>query len=425
MRHTFGGDIASYTIDLGTTETTTRNGLTGLQAIVVGGQLITFWNAETGGEQYTDLLMATTGGPDDTGGDAVTSVYSSPGADGDPPVGSIPMLLGPENITVMWAQVGAGDGGDTDPVDSTDPITEPDLVETDEDGNPIEDPGTEDPADDGEDPTEAGASSTPSGRLMIIASTAGYALRDELEAFKDDINPRVTDLEARADSTDTHLQVHDDQITELQGRTGGGTGGGGGGGLVTGTTAERPAPTVGALFLDYTKNRLWIGLKDVQGNPVWAPPPGTVVFKARTTEIMTMNDSGLYPLTWDTVDFDLLSGWLGTRPTRYVPSVPGYYRLDGAVGFSGATQANPRSVRYVQWRINTVIPPSATAVYSSTVSYTMVLPARSYSFYFNGRTDYVELCAYHNADVPLTTSITAFGQPGINITYQGGFGDAD
>lgn len=428
MRHTFGGDIASYTIDLADTETETRSGLTGLPAVVVGGQTVTFWDSQDGGEQYTDLLQATTGGPGDEGGEAISTVITSVGAEGDPPLGSIPMFLGPENITVMWAQVGdysSNAGGDAGPV-----IGDDEVVDTDEDGNPIDAVDDEDPEQGEDDPAGEESSFVPGGRLMIVASTAGLALNDEFDEFREDISVRVTTLEGRADGVDTHLQLHDNQITELQGRTntgGGGGGGGGGAGLVTGTTAERPSPSIGALFLDYQKNRLWIGLTGHDGQPVWAPPPGTCVFKARRTTITTFDDGATYPILWDQIDFDLLKGWRGAvSPNRYVPKVPGYYLCTGAVSFSGNTQANPRSVRYVQWRVNNaVIPPSATAVYAASTSYTTVLPARAFSFYFNGETDYVELVAYHNADVPLTSAVTGFGQPGITITYQGGFGDAD
>lgn len=423
MRHTFGGDIASYTIDLAETETDTRSGLTGLPAVVVGGQVVTFWNSQDGGEQYTDLLQATTGGPDDEGGEAISTVVTSAGAEGDPPLGSIPMFLGPENVTVMWAQVGdysSNAGGGAGPV-----IGDDVPVETDDDGNPIDPVDQEDPEQGEDDPDGQETSTVPGGRLLIVASTAGFALKDEFDDFRDDVSNRVTTLEGRADGVDTHLQLHDNQITELQGRTN--TGGGGSGGLVSGTTAQRPAPSIGALYLDYQKNRLWIGLTGYDNNPVWAPPPGTCVFKARKTTVLSMDDSGTYPMLWDQIDFDLLGGWRGTAsPSRYVPKVPGYYLCTGAVSFSGNTQANARSVRYVQWRVtNAVIPPSATSVYTGSTSYTTVLPARAFSFYFNGQSDYVELVAYHNADVPLTTAITAFGQPGISITYQGGFGDAD
>ncbi|WP_341719926.1 DUF4082 domain-containing protein [Micromonospora sp. FIMYZ51] len=59
---------------------------------------VTFWTAEVGGTQYTDLL--------DAGGQPVVSVLS---ASGDArPVGTIPPVQGPDGVRHMWASAGGG-----------------------------------------------------------------------------------------------------------------------------------------------------------------------------------------------------------------------------------------------------------------------------------------------------------------------------
>lgn len=76
MRFTFGGQTGDYVM----------NQLTGQP---LPGRRVTMWSAETGGTQYTDLLL---------NGGAVSSVMSAFG--GRPPV-----FQGPDDVTEMWAQV--------------------------------------------------------------------------------------------------------------------------------------------------------------------------------------------------------------------------------------------------------------------------------------------------------------------------------
>lgn len=93
MRYQFGGGIADWVF-----ATVSVSGTNDL-AQVAGGSTVTFFNAETGGTQYTDLLAA-----DAT---PITSVPSSTGADGRA-TGQIPPFFGPDDVTVMWAQAGDG-----------------------------------------------------------------------------------------------------------------------------------------------------------------------------------------------------------------------------------------------------------------------------------------------------------------------------
>ncbi len=481
MRHTFGGDLTAYTIGVSLETQATADGQTGSPAVILGGQTVTFWDAEYGGNQYTDLLDATTGGPDDPGGQPITSVVTSTGTDpAAPPLGCIPMLLGPNGVAVMWAQVGTGAtytpgpnasaygmgeygdgvyigtdaagtgvageddgemvgddelpdedeviGDDTDPdvpVDDSEPVDDPGDTEPvdDEDGELPDDEETGDVGDDDLDivgEVDATATPTVNKRLMIVASTAGWLLRDELDARTASLSPRLDSLEARAGATDTHLSVHDQQIAALSGNTGGG----GGGGIGSGPSAQRPNPAAGTMYYDTDRNQLWVTITSVAaGTQVWAPIPGSCVFTARQTVQQQLNDGVSYPIAFDTVDSDLLGSAVTGQPTRFQPTVPGVYALTACVSFSGNAGAAAGSVRYLQWRLNGSTVAAATSATLGSESYTVTAHARPVSLFFNGSSDYADLVGYHNAGVQISTATTAWGQSTITATYQGGNGD--
>jgi hypothetical protein len=93
-RHTFLGDLASWVMDTGAAATS-GSGLAGDTTLVIPGQQVTFWNAQTSGSQYTDLLDAT--------GSPITSVTSATD-------GSLPQISGPDSVTTMWADASGGLG---------------------------------------------------------------------------------------------------------------------------------------------------------------------------------------------------------------------------------------------------------------------------------------------------------------------------
>lgn len=101
MRYLFAGGPADYVIATGDTVTISTPGgsAAGKVAVVVGGQAVTFWTAETGGTQLIDLLSDQ--------GDPVESVTSSDGT-GTRGLGQIPTLSGPPDVVEMWASAGGG-----------------------------------------------------------------------------------------------------------------------------------------------------------------------------------------------------------------------------------------------------------------------------------------------------------------------------
>jgi len=92
-RHWFGGGPADWGFQ-------TADNVDGVDNLVqlAGGTTVTFWNSESGGTQYTDLLVD---------GDPADQVVTDDGSGGRE-VGSIPPFRGPDGITRMWADGGAG-----------------------------------------------------------------------------------------------------------------------------------------------------------------------------------------------------------------------------------------------------------------------------------------------------------------------------
>lgn len=95
-RHLFGGDIAFWVTDVGSSATS-LSGLSGNAVLFIPGATITFWTAATGGTQITDLL-------DGLGTPTATIAADSTGA--------IPEFSGPDTTPdtwYMWAD-GSSDG---------------------------------------------------------------------------------------------------------------------------------------------------------------------------------------------------------------------------------------------------------------------------------------------------------------------------
>jgi len=95
-RFPFGGSIADWTFG-------TVDGVDDVDNLVqvVGGIPVTFWSAEVGGVQHTDLLTAD--------GAATSSITSAAGdVVGGRATGQIPPFFGPDAVPRMWAQAGTG-----------------------------------------------------------------------------------------------------------------------------------------------------------------------------------------------------------------------------------------------------------------------------------------------------------------------------
>lgn len=98
-RFSFGGDMGGWLVGYGNEATALESGITGRQAVALGGVNVQFWSAATGGVQYTDLT--------DASGVGVTEIQTSPG-NASYPLGVLPRFFGPDGIAVMFAQAGSG-----------------------------------------------------------------------------------------------------------------------------------------------------------------------------------------------------------------------------------------------------------------------------------------------------------------------------
>jgi hypothetical protein len=97
-RHWFGQSLTDWSMALG--EETEIEGVKYRPVSATGPVAVTFWNAASGGTQYTDLL--------DASGSTITQVTTSDGT-GGLPLGTIPRFRGPDGdpeIVEMWADAG-------------------------------------------------------------------------------------------------------------------------------------------------------------------------------------------------------------------------------------------------------------------------------------------------------------------------------
>lgn len=93
MRHWFGGSLTDWVFTSATVD-----GLSGVPQLAPD-MVVTFWDQQVGGTQYTDLL--------DASGAPVTQIVTDTGSLGGSP-GQIPRFQGPDGVGEMWAQAGGG-----------------------------------------------------------------------------------------------------------------------------------------------------------------------------------------------------------------------------------------------------------------------------------------------------------------------------
>jgi hypothetical protein len=103
QRHPFGGSVADWVMKENSESV----------PVLQSGATLTFYNARSGGTQYTDLAL------DSAGTTAVTFVTSSTGSDGYR-IGQVPIFFGPPDITFMWMSADGGERVLIGAVDSAD-----------------------------------------------------------------------------------------------------------------------------------------------------------------------------------------------------------------------------------------------------------------------------------------------------------------
>lgn len=93
MRYEFGDTISSYVIEPGVVATGGR------LAVLRGNAEVWFYNADSGGTRYTQLL--------DAGLNPVNAIFTTNAA---ADLGYLPKFFGPEDVTFMWADANGGAG---------------------------------------------------------------------------------------------------------------------------------------------------------------------------------------------------------------------------------------------------------------------------------------------------------------------------
>lgn len=149
---------------------------------------------------------------------------------------------------------------------------------------------------------------------------------------------------------------------------------------------------------------------------------GRLVFFA-TRDTTQSISSGLVPdtanaLRWETVSLDLLDGWDAGTPNRYRPTIPGWYRCEGAAGLAANTTGG---IRGIGWLRNGSLPAASGArpqVASGYSNATVTVDARALPLLFNGSTDYLELAPFQNSGAALDTA-TGSIRPYVAVYYAG------
>lgn len=113
-RYKFGGGVSDWTFGTVTVSATPD------LAQVAGGVVVTFFSAQVGGVQHTDLIGA-------DGVTPATSVTSLDGTGGTA-VGQIPRFSGPDGVTTMWAQAGSGPRALIVTSDAADIVSDPGMI---------------------------------------------------------------------------------------------------------------------------------------------------------------------------------------------------------------------------------------------------------------------------------------------------------
>lgn len=142
-----------------------------------------------------------------------------------------------------------------------------------------------------------------------------------------------------------------------------------------------------------------------------------VVFIALRAVAQAQGNGVDTPLSWDTVTLDTLTGWAVGTPTRYTPSVPGWYKVSAKGSWATASST---SYRHCAVAKNAVIVPGGramlTSAWGAAIGMTMTSPTIAVAC--NGSTDYIEIHTGHNHGSAVNTDV-GVAAPIVTITYGG------
>lgn len=156
---------------------------------------------------------------------------------------------------------------------------------------------------------------------------------------------------------------------------------------------------------------------------------GRVVFQAERA-VAQLVAAGSAPVVadaiiWDTIILDLLAGWAAGTPTRYTPTVAGWYEVSGGVGWASSSN---QDVRGSSWALNGNTAGSGYRTVfggrESGSSNATVLPAQTTVVPCNGTSDFIELVPIQDSGGSLNTNTGSGLRPNMIVKYAGPAGTA-
>ena len=183
------------------------------------------------------------------------------------------------------------------------------------------------------------------------------------------------------------------------------------------TVPDRPAATVaraGLQWQDPATGRIWV-MVVVAGAAYWAPLPGTLVGNLKQTVAQNIaGDTTNVAITFQSVELDLLAGYAAGTPSRYTPTVPGWYAVTGGVSFS----TNATGYRAGCARKNGAVVTGSSAIVGPSGSNTVVA-LRETPVYCNGTTDYLEVGGFQSSGAIIATNLSFSNGPSMTVKYLG------
>jgi hypothetical protein len=124
-----------------------------------------------------------------------------------------------------------------------------------------------------------------------------------------------------------------------------------------------------------------------------------VAYLKRDVSAQSFTDSTEAAVSWQTAVIDRQGGWnSGVNPTRYTPTIAGWYVVRGSVNYVG----NATGSRRARWNFNGTA--DVFQQYGNLPTFTFQAQAPAVPFLFNGSTDYIELVGYQSSGGALSTT---------------------
>ena len=120
------------------------------------------------------------------------------------------------------------------------------------------------------------------------------------------------------------------------------------------------------------------------------------------TSVQALGNAATTTLTWPTPATDSYSGYSSSTPTRYTPTVAGWYLVSGNIGFANTSVTGMRMAQVAKngaTAINQQALAAATTGYNSAIGVLSLV-------YLNGTGDYIELQANQSSGVALNSVVT-------------------